>query len=467
MAATLATIRDRVETHLSDSTNLTYGTDVLDEAIRSALAEISIVQGTALTLSAQSADVEVQETLTLSIAGTPAQIAGAVSTLEKIPLRIDLHRQGFYPSAQFLRFKTSSTESYFYATLLTLSVQINPDGPRTRQTGSLSVTLVYTRPNYFEGPKTALPLSGKPGTDLTTAFTLYNHTDSDAAHGNYALIDNDDLLGDLPAALRIELKNTSAYNFMGDVMISLFQHPTAQTYSPFFYYAGTFTGGTATANAAAISGYYRTVSWATTTWSDLGYWYFAPSNVGIFLGAAFRPILRFYSAVAYSDLYLKLVARVGTYIVGEWDPIYIDNTYGYAVFPPITMPPSPISWGYDPLGVNLHIYGQHDTAASYSLDFDCLTLFPLASAAVFTAFYDLYQNAALIDDSFLKTHASNMTPSGSGAEIVTHTRAGAPLLVSPHEKSLLMFIMADNNDNLGPARTAEVLAYYYPRKRVL
>jgi hypothetical protein len=51
MPTTLASIRDRVETHLSDSSNLTYGTDVLDEAIRSALAEISIVQGEALTLS--------------------------------------------------------------------------------------------------------------------------------------------------------------------------------------------------------------------------------------------------------------------------------------------------------------------------------------------------------------------------------------------------------------------------------
>lgn len=51
MTTTLITIRDRVETHLSDSTNLTYSTTVLDEAIRSALAEISAVQGTALTLS--------------------------------------------------------------------------------------------------------------------------------------------------------------------------------------------------------------------------------------------------------------------------------------------------------------------------------------------------------------------------------------------------------------------------------
>jgi hypothetical protein len=50
-AATLATARDRVEMYLGDSSNLTYSTDTLDEAIRSALAEISVVHGTALTLN--------------------------------------------------------------------------------------------------------------------------------------------------------------------------------------------------------------------------------------------------------------------------------------------------------------------------------------------------------------------------------------------------------------------------------
>lgn len=421
----------------------------------------------ALYLPAQSADIEVHESLTLSLEGSPAQIAAAVSTLEKIPLRIDLHRQGFYPSAQFLRFKASSSDSYFFATLLSLSVQINPDGPRTRQSGSLSISLVYSRPNFFEGPKTALPLSGRPGTDLTTPFTIYNHTDSDAAHGNYAMIDNDDILGDLPAALRIELKNTYASDNLGDVIISLFQHPTTQSYSPFFYYAGTFVGGSSSASAAAISGYYRTVSWAATAWTNLGHWYLAPSNIEIFLGSAFRPILRFFGSFAYSDLYLKLAAVVGAYTVAEWAPIYIDNDFGYAIFPPITLPPAPISWDFDPLGVNLHLYGQHDTASTYNISFDCLTLLPLASAAFFSAFYDLYQNATLIDDSFRNSHAANMTPSGSGAEIVSHSRAGSPLLVSPKDKSMLLFIMADDDNDLVPMRTADVLAFYYPRKKVL
>ncbi len=51
MAATLVTIQERVETYLDDSINLTYTNDAIQEAIRSALADLSIPHGTALTLS--------------------------------------------------------------------------------------------------------------------------------------------------------------------------------------------------------------------------------------------------------------------------------------------------------------------------------------------------------------------------------------------------------------------------------
>lgn len=50
MAITLATVRDQVETHLTDSTNLIFSTAQLDEAIRSALAEISNSYGSVQTL---------------------------------------------------------------------------------------------------------------------------------------------------------------------------------------------------------------------------------------------------------------------------------------------------------------------------------------------------------------------------------------------------------------------------------
>jgi hypothetical protein len=51
MAITLASVRDQLENRLEDSTNLIFSTDVLDEAIRAALNDISNAYGTLATLS--------------------------------------------------------------------------------------------------------------------------------------------------------------------------------------------------------------------------------------------------------------------------------------------------------------------------------------------------------------------------------------------------------------------------------
>jgi methyltransferase-like protein len=51
MAATLATVRDQLEYRLSDATNLIFSTNVLDEAIRAALNEVSNAYGEAVTLN--------------------------------------------------------------------------------------------------------------------------------------------------------------------------------------------------------------------------------------------------------------------------------------------------------------------------------------------------------------------------------------------------------------------------------
>jgi len=51
MALTLTTARDAVETQLSDLTNLIWSITAIDEAIRSALRDLSKVYGSAITLN--------------------------------------------------------------------------------------------------------------------------------------------------------------------------------------------------------------------------------------------------------------------------------------------------------------------------------------------------------------------------------------------------------------------------------
>ena len=75
MTATLSTLRDLVELHLSDVGNLIFSTEMLDEAIRSALSDLSEIYGSALTL----AGLDGAEETTLPEEDEHVLIVGAVA----------------------------------------------------------------------------------------------------------------------------------------------------------------------------------------------------------------------------------------------------------------------------------------------------------------------------------------------------------------------------------------------------
>ncbi len=81
----------------------------------------------------------IEEALTLTLEGTPAQLAGALRALEQVCLRQENYTRSGYPSRQCLRFQMQPAGAYYYAPLLELDVEVNPDAPETRLTGSLLV----------------------------------------------------------------------------------------------------------------------------------------------------------------------------------------------------------------------------------------------------------------------------------------------------------------------------------------
>lgn len=70
-------------------------------------------------------------------------------------------------------------------------------------------TLALTRRTYWEGPETPLPLTNSNGSNDTAGLTVWNHDDSGTGHDNYVQIAATDVVGSLPAPVKIELKNTT------------------------------------------------------------------------------------------------------------------------------------------------------------------------------------------------------------------------------------------------------------------
>ena len=180
---------------------------------------------------------------------------------------------------------------------------------------------------------------------------------------------------------------------------------------------------------------------------------------------AYRPVLRFFESHGYPDLHLKIKLQAGTYILWEGEPVYADPDYGYVLFPTLQIPPSRLLNEMTPHHIQLTLYAQRDAAGSHTVAFDNLTLLPLNPGANFIAFYDLPQNAVLIDDSFLGVH--NTRFSAVGAETLAHIRQGGELCVWPGEVNRLVVLMSDGENRMDIFRTARLKVLYRKRKAVL
>jgi len=407
----------------------------------------------------------VDDILKLSLEGTSDLISDALAALEKVRQRAAAYGQAAYPMPQYLRFQPVDEGEYFYTPISDLHIEFNPEGFTTHQTGSLRILLHFTRPNYFDAEQVELPLTNRNGTGVTGGITIRNHTDYHAGHDSSVLIDPDDWESALPASIRFVLENSYASGILKDVLVGVYHHPTNDEDEIFFLNAPDLLGGTQTYSASAINDYYHTLAWSAVDWTALGAWTLASMDVRLYAGKAYRPILHFFNAHAYDDLYLKVQLQKGTNILWSGDAVFADPSHRYLLFPPLRIPPVQLLGEDLPHHVDLVIYGQHEASGTYTISIDQLFLLPLDASASFLGFFDMNQDDILIDDSFRELHNVHYTT--NGAETVAHLRQGGPLLIAPGEYNRVFFFMINGDNAADILRTASLKMYYRKRVRLL
>ncbi len=407
----------------------------------------------------------VEDQIDLFLDGTPSQLTTALALLEKTISRSQLHDQGGYPYFQMLRFQLEGDGTYFYCPITNPYLTFNPSGYETHHTGSLQVTLHFTRPNCFDSDPIELPLTNRNGDDVTGGITLFNHSDAHAGHDSSVLIKPGDIDSALPAPLRFELENTYDTDEVQDIFTGLYHHPINDDHEVFFCQAPEFMGGSLLYSPDAINEYYRRLTWAATSWTDLGSWNYTNAAVQLFSGRAYRPILHLYNPHVYTDLYLKIKLLKGSLVLWEVEAIYADPSYQYLIFPPVRIPPVPLLTENLPHHIDLAIFAQHQASGTHQIDVDNLLLLPLDTSATFLGFFTLIEDAVLVDDSFYEKH--NIRYPTIGSEAVGHLRQGGPLLLYPGEYNRLFIVQTNTSHQVDILRTSTLRAYYRKRVRLL
>jgi len=413
----------------------------------------------------QSNADQVTDKIEIFLKGTPTQIFAAIATIEKVCLNSDLNSHGLYAKPQFLRFQLEAAGPYFYAEFQHPYITTNQAAYQTHFKGSIVLNIHYTRSNAFYSDLTALPLTGRNGTDVTTGLSIFNCTDYVAAHGSTVLVKPADLTAPMPSPLRIDLENTFATNQIKDIFIGSYHHPTYAGEDIFFYGSPDFSGGTQWTNAGAIGDYYRRFSWSPTTWSSLGTVSLDLPTVQLLADHNFRPFLHLFNSHAYTDLYFKFQLQRGTSVIYSSESVFADPNFDYIFFPPMAIPPNQVLRETNPHSLDLVLYAYKPTAATYTIDIDQLQLFPLDYSAFFKGFFQMAQDDRFIYDSFRNLH--NVRYSSAGSETVSHIRQGGPLLARPGMNTRLFFILANQNNTVEKLRTADLIISQRKKFRVL
>lgn len=405
-----------------------------------------------------------RENMLVVLRGEIADIEFYLNRLERVSdLTRQYNREG-YGIPQFIRIQFESGE-YWYSKLLSFELFNERNSLSYLAKGSLGIRIELERENFWTGDAVGLPLSNGNGTLVTTGLSVLNHNDSSAGQDNFVYIDCLNLGTDLPAPLRIEVKNSFATGTMKDLIIGSNQHNANEgPLDNLVMEMESGTGGTPTADATCSGGQYNVITWTATSWTTLWSKALTASDLGDYRGRTVIPVLRLQTAHALTPIYLKIRLVKGSTIISEYQEVWSKPGYGYCVFTPIRIPPRETSYTLYPFGYTLEIQGLQ-TGATATINADYLEFIPTDSIGQYLAVENLAQNDTLIDDAFA---GLNYTRTSGNVELSTHQAISKGHYLKPGLYGTYFYFFHSDNNNLAAIdRTLSVKVFYRPRKRIV
>jgi len=189
----------------------------------------------------------IAETLQIYITGTSgAQVQTRLAALERLLLPVSNRALLGVGPRVYLQLQLDSDASLWRSELLDARLEPQELALRLWPSNTLSLQFFVSRESFWEGALTQLPLTNGNGTNNTAGLTVWNHDDSGTGHDNYVQISASDVIGTLPAPVKLELTNTTG---------------TAQTYDAIWMATNAFCDPanfthSIEAEAVAVSGNY-------------------------------------------------------------------------------------------------------------------------------------------------------------------------------------------------------------------
>lgn len=321
----------------------------------------------------------------------------------------------------------------------------------------INATLTIERRNWWE-PVAAveLQLSAPNQSAATGGRTIYNHWDGDTGHGYWVQVANTQVLGDLPAPVRLEITNN-----VGGARAYAALHVANNSLNDPANFVGRVEGesgsgsGSNAADATCSGGNKRNLTINTTGTVT---WALNDAFVTDTSGAHMWLIARVLGLTGVVTVRPEIRTASGSVVWRANEPVrWITSTPHLAVICTVPIPPG----GWDAPWDDLVLALAFNSAASVSLSIDYLAFLPA----------DNYQFVPMLGES-VANNETIIVDGWAGYAGVANGGVVRPI-VSPRGKPLVlypnttqcMYILQHLTNNCNIADTFSVRAYYRPRRR--
>jgi hypothetical protein len=426
------------------------------------------VKSTAYKQSFTSADI-VEDIIIVSIqSSVPGDLLAFISEVDEVINRVNLFQSRPVVSQSYVIYRQNQSDPSYKSFIISLFYE--PLGPSIEEItkGSLLIKLHLTRPNYWVGPSTALPLSNGNGSRVITPLSIINHDDTDSSHDNFVTVNPADFSTDLPCPINLKITNTSSSDTLRHLYLfmNVFSNPTGP---PGLLEAEAGTGGTTTASAQCSGGSYKALSWAVTTETLLLTWLINSASSAAFNKNNIKFILRLANVFSYTNLWLKLkfACPSASSFIGETDWILGKPGEILQEFPPIQLPPYSSRNTVFNSPFYLSLNARRTTAGTHNLDVDFLHGYAIDGFSKLEALNPISPNAYFYLNSYsdLRSLQPELITVSSSMFFDSHILYGGKLLLYPGQYARLSFLH-DISSGLAPIdRTCSVQAWYASLKR--
>lgn len=401
----------------------------------------------------------INETAEIALIGNVSTVRTALQNLNKLFRQAEVFQKREVGTRVFLEIQLQSGDDYWRSELLEAApIPMSETLDLGLITGAMKLRLSWRRRAYWEGPEVVLPLTNGNGTNVTTGITV--HPINDASHSNYVAISGTNVTGDLPAPIKLILKNTyNNTNRMGDTWMALNVRSNPSSLVHVLEGENATYGATpGTPNADSYSNAnYGTITIPVSE-AQACYWDLDNTFLQNCAGNDFMVLAKTVQSPAV-DTWMRLrLNMLGLTTLANGSLVKLNNYMVYHELGVLRLPPYLV--GSSNLGtIRLELRAKATT--SYGMNLDFLQLMPLDSYRKIAHIgYDIGYGAKLVDNQIDNLLYADWSGDAFGYEVAY----GEKIKLEPGKNQRIYFFYEGSHYGL---RTAQATISYRPRRAMI